>query len=665
MNANEIIKKIPELKITPELNDAICIYDAASSTYFDLSNGLEYTRSDLSRGCVDRGCDGLFNDENNRIRVVGYSYNMKQALNHFISFQYLDEIQSIVCMLVKVDYRARLFKVPAKPQIEEMFFITSNKTMITKFNGEWVAVTDDLVDYLPFYFDEPMLNNNDMSQAFNKLFPVVYLKASTAATLNNYETLLQFLAHKEQKKKTGPKQKLIDELTSIDLEPIDPDELVDIDKEYNQRSNFQEVMSYAKISKVKDGVCCIRYIIKNCTNSTITENVRIYVDKKNAIACKKNNRNEYIQLMLHAGKRNFEAKKLLPFDKSILKDTMLQYFGDIFTEIAEDYQIMCIWSFIQYPILEKAYKIGLKEIVKQGLKSWESNPTSGLSHYFGNINTKAKTILKALGINKHQLNAFLDDVKGNNPNTFITNIKEILTDGNSIDAIDNNTFDTLYHVFKSASNTWYVSDILMKLNNIYSSKTMLNMSESIIEMAKHTKTTHYSENNYLQMYRDYLITVEQMNDNKHYRPQYDSLDDIKEMHDAAVSVYNLKKEEYRYDAFVKHIKKWEKYAYANEEYSVIIPQHPHDLANEGIILHHCVKSYIDRVSAGVTNIVFIRKTNEIDKPFFTVEISNSDVVEQIHGFANRNMCTEPGLDKFVKEWTEARKLKCNNVNKVR
>ena len=58
--------------------------------------------------------------------------------------------------------------------------------------------------------------------------------------------------------------------------------------------------------------------------------------------------------------------------------------------------------------------------------------------------------------------------------------------------------------------------------------------------------------------------------------------------------------------------KWEKFIYENDTYKVIYPDKPELLAKEGIELRHCVKSYIDRVIDGVTNILFIRKQEDID-----------------------------------------------------
>jgi hypothetical protein len=119
------------------------------------------------------------------------------------------------------------------------------------------------------------------------------------------------------------------------------------------------------------------------------------------------------------------------------------------------------------------------------------------------------------------------------------------------------------------------------------------------------------------------------------------------------------------EAFEKQAKKWKKFIYEGESFSVIAPEHPGEIATEGMTLHHCVKSYIDRVVSGYTNIVFIRKNDELTKPFFTAEVSNEGSIEQIHGFANRNANTEPGLEDFVKEWAKTRKLKSGRYNKVR
>ena len=105
--------------------------------------------------------------------------------------------------------------------------------------------------------------------------------------------------------------------------------------------------------------------------------------------------------------------------------------------------------------------------------------------------------------------------------------------------------------------------------------------------------------------------------------------------------------------------------YVDNDFSVVAPKEAEDLANEGIKLHHCVKSYIGRVANGETNIVFIRENTDLEKPFFTVEITNDNTIQQVHGFGNRNANAEPGLTEFVEKWAKDKNLMLHDINKIR
>ena len=83
------------------------------------------------------------------------------------------------------------------------------------------------------------------------------------------------------------------------------------------------------------------------------------------------------------------------------------------------------------------------------------------------------------------------------------------------------------------------------------------------------------------------------------------------------------------------------------------------------MLHHCVKSYISRVANGATNIMFIRQVSEPYKPFFTVEVDNNKIIQQVHGFSNCNADTVEGLEEFIDIWAKAKHLKTQGYNKVR
>ena len=83
---------------------------------------------------------------------------------------------------------------------------------------------------------------------------------------------------------------------------------------------------------------------------------------------------------------------------------------------------------------------------------------------------------------------------------------------------------------------------------------------------------------------------------------------------------------------------------------LVVPSSAEEIKAEGAALHHCVGTYVDRVARGETNIFFIRKKDGPDKPYFTMEWKNNDIV-QCRGSRNCGMPPE------VQAFTEAFKKK--------
>jgi hypothetical protein len=83
---------------------------------------------------------------------------------------------------------------------------------------------------------------------------------------------------------------------------------------------------------------------------------------------------------------------------------------------------------------------------------------------------------------------------------------------------------------------------------------------------------------------------------------------------------------------------------------LVVPKDAADLKKEGEELHHCVGTYVERVAKGLTNIFFIRRSDEPDKPYYTMEWSNNKVV-QCRGKHNKEAPPE------VKAFCEAFKNK--------
>ena len=102
----------------------------------------------------------------------------------------------------------------------------------------------------------------------------------------------------------------------------------------------------------------------------------------------------------------------------------------------------------------------------------------------------------------------------------------------------------------------------------------------------------------------------------------------------------------------------EKFEYADDNFSIVVPEEMNKITKEGVYLHHCVGGYISRVAEGRTNILFLRKNEEINIPFFTIEVNNHNEVIQIHGLYNRWLGNEPDAVKFVINWIHEKGIKC-------
>jgi len=116
--------------------------------------------------------------------------------------------------------------------------------------------------------------------------------------------------------------------------------------------------------------------------------------------------------------------------------------------------------------------------------------------------------------------------------------------------------------------------------------------------------------------------------------------------------------------FKKLNKKWEQYEYDNGEFMVICPKSPTEVSEEGFRLKHCVKDFIDSIADGQTIIMFVRKRDNPNRPFYTLEIKDN-YIRQCHGFDNCNIADYNGLMGFIVEYAINKKLVLSDcINKA-
>lgn len=128
---------------------------------------------------------------------------------------------------------------------------------------------------------------------------------------------------------------------------------------------------------------------------------------------------------------------------------------------------------------------------------------------------------------------------------------------------------------------------------------------------------------------------------------------FKETHDRTVLIYNLNLEYFK-EKKIEELNVHNKFLeFSDKNYSVIVAKTSQDLIEEGINLHHCVGSYVNKVKNAECSIFFLRKTDDIDTSLITIEVVE-DKIYQVRGLCERRM--DENERKFLNKWCKTKGL---------
>ncbi|WP_159639077.1 PcfJ domain-containing protein [Erysipelothrix anatis] len=200
--------------------------------------------------------------------------------------------------------------------------------------------------------------------------------------------------------------------------------------------------------------------------------------------------------------------------------------------------------------------------------------------------------------------------------------------------LNDKTLDRIKHFQLSLRD---VKDILD-----YEEKNEIKPRKLLRYLDKHNRSLWY--------YKDYLRVAREFNYEMNYWKTLFPIN-LDQAHDnvmrkaeeikQAERLAKLQKYSESYNKIVDLVKTLE---YEGDDLSILIPKTLDEIIVEGKTLSHCVygEYYLRRHSKLETLIIFIRKSNEINEPYFTVELSPQGEIKQLHGFGNENK-SEKGL----------------------
>ena len=401
----------------------------------------------------------------------------------------------------------------------------------------------------------------------------------------------------------------------------------------------------------------------------------------------------------------FKFKRLF-YISSIINDNeaMVKVKSSIF-------KIICT---LRYPFIEQFYKAGYKYIANYLMGA---TAKSDLKALFGNEKySETANIYELSGMNKYQLK-LVDKMfeekwkKPNSPTTihlglsatpwqvidtvhFVSGVKNLssLTDNDSdfyfnmakrinlvhsdyhdflgFVGIDNSVYTYCRYRSKTYKNSWHYMNKAKNIQPTTSEQIEKDRKNLIKLMRLQEKTDKKGLNeDVFRIFSDAFNLFKQISNTN--RPDIDlySCKDVNELHryhNMLIEINIIDKEERTKEeqerlnklAAKLYDQRKEKFEYADDNFSIIVPEEMNKITKEGVYLHHCVGGYVNRVAEGRTNILFLRKNDDIDIPFFTIEVSNSNEIIQIHGLYNCWLGNEPEAVKFVINWIREKGIRC-------
>ena len=558
-------------------------------------------------------------------------------------------------------------------------YLFDNKKKVYYLDNDNVVEVTNVISILTmkgFSVNESYNVASIFSKLFSSLSPYVLINYEPR-TLRNLGDVIDFYQAKEPAKTRGEVQRRIDKLiSSYSLKNYDTLGKVVSHRYHVDAYGFYEIKTGCKLEYIEKRLCVVRMFF---LSPNPVEFSRIYIDDKRIIKCIKNNFGEWISAgRLHINQFDFS------FDVNDLtddfKNTRLWYYKDFIRNYKDNigdaiFNVRFLLKLLREPIFEKLYKIGfLKKINDDEADIYLYDSTETLIKiWFGYYEKNEKNVHRAIGLNNYQCNRLSEKfvVTDSNQGDFLQIARYMFS--NDLAPIDNNSFDRILDLFIEHFNKRvpFGVDYVAMCNVIGELKSLGKSSERILTIFEN----FYSDNKLSNCIYGFIDLVKMVGEIKRFGNVAENVvsnidfifkDDVelRNLHDAISDLYNGLQDNYMEELFKTLTKKWKRFLYDNDKFVITYPLSPADITNEGVVLRHCVKSYIDSISREETTILFLRKKEEPDKPYFTIEVTKNNKIRQIHGFSNCNLKKKSEEYKFVKEWARKNNLDFGSINEI-
>lgn len=302
--------------------------------------------------------------------------------------------------------------------------------------------------------------------------------------------------------------------------------------------------------------------------------------------------------------------------KDLFKDTELKYIpvAKLIKSCAgkEIHVDEMLENLIRYPQFEKLIKVGMYQLSMESLTRSYGMPNE--------INYKMEKLEDMLKLDKNRMRTAIEMNAG---------IKELATlqaskMANVIMTKDQVRDFTIFYQHTDINDKYFI----LKRGNLEKS---LNYLKKIWE--EKNKECHISPYEICRDYEDYIGQLEQLRLplDKHNRfpanfdHTHEVMSELVREKEDKIKKADLKRKNRILKGIVKRLS--ELYRAEHSEFEIVWPMSKKDFEKEGQLQHNCVSGYFEKMIKGQTVVFFLRKKEDIDKPFCTVEFKGEKLIQ--------------------------------------
>lgn len=466
-----------------------------------------------------------------------------------------------------------------------------------------------------------------------------------------YETV------QKQRNTTSKRQKQIDELVKMPLSDCSDLASRYPEEKISHRWGEDTINHIVYFERINDKWSVLRHFYNR-----VNETWRVYLnDDKKIFIVSKNGENDWISAtqQKHSwGNYVYLANPEVAMEKCPRIRYILSAAGDINkTDIVDT-----LITALRFPEIEQLMKFGYTKLAKNA--SLNSFTKATLKDHFGNYyNDKGTNLLKKIGMTKKQLDIYMVEENAR----ALSMMRRMF--GEDLSPMDIDSFTKYYNACNCMQHQWY-GDVMADIK-----RCCPNDNEYALKIFKNIVRLYNKEPRAYTILRDTLNACRWLNRVPEIDWCFDDVSDLTRTHDAIIELKRIQDEERRAlwnmseqerrkkeDESRKKIDEERKhYEYEDDNYIIRLPKDCAEIVMEGSVQHICIGGYTGSHSNGYTNLFFLRKKSEPDKPFYAIEMGNDKQIKQIHGFGNRWLGNDPEAIPTVIRWLRKHGIKCTDA----